>query len=64
MQIQRLEIKAFPHIRLDLALTLFYGFNTLGSHLRGEGSLDYDSGLVRLRVQTKFDTYSKPWVHT
>jgi hypothetical protein len=28
----------------------------LGSHLREEGSLGYDSGLVRLRVQTNFDT--------
>jgi hypothetical protein len=28
----------------------------LGSHLREEGSLDYDGGLVRLQVQTNFDT--------
>jgi hypothetical protein len=28
----------------------------LGSHLREEGSLDYDRGLVRLQVQTNFDT--------
>jgi hypothetical protein len=28
----------------------------LGSHLRGEGSLDYDGGLVSLQVQTNFDT--------
>jgi hypothetical protein len=35
---------------------LFHGFDTLGSHLREEGSLDYDSGLVRLQVQTNFDT--------
>jgi hypothetical protein len=28
----------------------------LGSHLREEGSLDYDGGLVRLKVQTNFDT--------
>jgi hypothetical protein len=28
----------------------------LGSHLREEGSLDYDGGLVRLSVQTNFDT--------
>jgi hypothetical protein len=27
----------------------------LGSHLREEGSLDYDGGLVRLQVQLKFD---------
>jgi hypothetical protein len=37
--------------------TLFHGFDTLGSHLREEGSLGYDGGLVRLRVQTKLDTY-------
>jgi hypothetical protein len=35
---------------------LFHGLNTLGSHLREEGSLDYDGGLVRLQVQLKFDT--------
>jgi hypothetical protein len=29
--------------------------DTLGSHLREEGTLGYDGGLVRLRVQTKFD---------
>jgi hypothetical protein len=29
----------------------------LGSHIREEGSLGYDDGLVRLRVQTKLDTY-------
>jgi hypothetical protein len=29
----------------------------LGSHLREEGSLGYDSGLVRLRVQTKLHTH-------
>jgi hypothetical protein len=28
----------------------------LGSHLREEGSLDYDRRLVRLQVQLKFDT--------
>jgi hypothetical protein len=36
--------------------TLFHGFDTLGSLLREEGSLGYDGGLVRLRVQTKLDT--------
>jgi hypothetical protein len=36
--------------------TLFHGFDTLGSHLREEGSLGY-GGFVRLRVQTKLDTY-------
>jgi hypothetical protein len=36
---------------------LFHGFDTLGSHLREEGSLGYDGGLVRLGVQTKLDTY-------
>jgi hypothetical protein len=35
---------------------LFHGFDTLGSHLREEGSLDYDRGLVCLQVQTEFDT--------
>jgi hypothetical protein len=44
--------------RLDwiLCYTLFHGFDTLGSHLREEGSLEYDRGLVRLQVQTNFDT--------
>jgi hypothetical protein len=28
----------------------------LGSHLKEEGSLHYDGGLVRLQVQTNFDT--------
>jgi hypothetical protein len=36
--------------------TLFHGFDTLGSHLREEGSLDYDGGFVRLQVQVKFNT--------
>jgi hypothetical protein len=40
-----------------LHYTLFHGFDTLGSHLREEGSLGYDGGLVRLRVQTKHDTH-------
>jgi hypothetical protein len=35
---------------------LFHGFDTLGSHLREEGSLDYDGGLFLLQVQTNFDT--------
>jgi hypothetical protein len=39
-----------------LRYTLFHGFNTLGSHLREERSLDYDGGLVHLQVQTNFDT--------
>jgi hypothetical protein len=39
-----------------LHYTLFHGFDTLGSHLREEGSLDYDGGLVHLQVQTNFDT--------
>jgi hypothetical protein len=34
-----------------LHYTLFHGFDTLVSHLREEGSLDYDGGLVRLQVQ-------------
>jgi hypothetical protein len=40
-----------------LRYTLFHGFDTLGSHLMEEGSLDYDGGLVRLQVQTKLDTH-------
>jgi hypothetical protein len=36
--------------------TLFHGFDTLGSHLREEGSLDYDGGFVRLQVHLKFNT--------
>jgi hypothetical protein len=38
-----------------LRYTLFHRFDTLGSHLREEGSLDYEGGLVRLQVQTNFD---------
>jgi hypothetical protein len=51
--------KCLPLIRLldwILRYTLFHGFDTLGSHLREEGSLDYDGGLVCLQVQTNFDT--------
>jgi hypothetical protein len=36
--------------------TLFHRFDTLGSHLREEGSLDYDGGFVRLQVHLKFNT--------
>jgi hypothetical protein len=36
--------------------TLFHGFDTLGSHLREEGSLDYDGGFVCLQVHLKFNT--------
>jgi hypothetical protein len=57
MQIQPLEIKAFPLLDWILRYTLFHGFDTLCSHLREEESLGYDGGLVRLRVQTNFDTY-------
>jgi hypothetical protein len=39
-----------------LHYTLFHIFDTLGSHLREEGFLDYDAGLVRLQVQMNFDT--------
>jgi hypothetical protein len=39
-----------------LHYTLFHGFDTLGSHLREEGSLDYDGGFVRLQIQTNIDT--------
>jgi hypothetical protein len=47
--------KYFPLIRWILRYTLFHGFDTLSSHLREEGSLDYDGGLVCLQVQTNFD---------
>jgi hypothetical protein len=40
-----------------LRYTLFRGFDTLGSHLREEGSLDYDGGFVRLQIQTNFDMH-------
>jgi hypothetical protein len=60
----RLDTKPLFKIKVFLALlywilryTLFHGFDTLGSHLREEGSLDYDGGLVRLHVQTLFDTH-------
>jgi hypothetical protein len=35
--------------------TLFHGFDTLGSHLREEGSLDYVGGFVHLQVHLKFN---------
>jgi hypothetical protein len=35
---------------------LFHGFDTLGSQLRGEGSLDYDGGFVHLQVHLNFNT--------
>jgi hypothetical protein len=59
-----LRLDALAPINVFLALldwilhyTLFHKFDTLGSHLREEGSLEYDGGLVRLQVQTKFDTH-------
>jgi hypothetical protein len=57
MQNPLFQIKVFLAL-LDwiFRYTLFHGFDTLGSHLREEGSLDYDGGLVRLQVQTNFDT--------
>jgi hypothetical protein len=48
--------KVFRLLDWILHYTLFHGFDTLGSHLREEGSLDYDGGLVRLEVQMNFDT--------
>jgi hypothetical protein len=36
--------------------TLFHGFDTSGSQLREEGSLDYDGGFVCLQVHLKFNT--------
>jgi hypothetical protein len=56
MQNQTSQDQSVSHL-LDwiLRYTLFHGFDTLGSHLREEGSLDYDGGLVRLQVQMNFD---------
>jgi hypothetical protein len=51
-----LRSKLFRLLDWILCYTLFHGFDTLGSHIREEGSLGYDSGLVCLRVQTNFDT--------
>jgi hypothetical protein len=48
--------KCFPHIRLDLALHIVPWIRYLGFTLKGEGSLDYDRGFVRLQIQTNFDT--------
>jgi hypothetical protein len=48
--------KCFSLIRLDLALHIVPWIRYLGSHLREEGSLDYDGALIRLQVQTNFDT--------
>jgi hypothetical protein len=60
----RLDAKPLFKIKVFLALldwilryTLFHEFDTLGSHLWEEGSLDYDGGLVRLQVQAKLDTH-------
>jgi hypothetical protein len=62
----RLDAKPLFKIKVLLALlnwilryTLFHGFDMLGSHLREEGSIDYDGGLVRLQVQMNFDTTIK-----
>jgi hypothetical protein len=40
-----------------LRYTLFHRFDTLGSHLREEGFLGNDRGLVHLQVHMKFDTH-------
>jgi hypothetical protein len=48
--------KCFPILDWILRSTLFHRFDTLGSHLREEWSLDYDGELVRFQVQTNFDT--------
>jgi hypothetical protein len=45
--------KLFRLLDWILRYALFHGFATLCSHLR---SLGYAGGLVRLRVQTNFDT--------
>jgi hypothetical protein len=57
MQIQPLEIKYFHILDWILRYTLFHGFDTFGSHLREEGSLHYNGGLVRLWVQMKLDMH-------
>jgi hypothetical protein len=57
MQKQPLEIKAFPLIKLDLALHIVPRNRYLGFTLEGRRSLGYDGGLVHLRVQTKLDTH-------
>jgi hypothetical protein len=48
--------KCFSLIRLDVALHIVPRIRYLGFTLKGRGSLDYDGGLVRLQVQTNFDT--------
>jgi hypothetical protein len=55
MQNPFLDQSVFRFLDWILCYTLFHEFDTLGSHLRKEGSLDYDGGLVRLQVQTNFD---------
>jgi hypothetical protein len=57
MQTPFFKIKVFLAL-LDwiMRYTLFHGLNILGSHMGEEGSLDYDGGLVRLKVQTNYDT--------
>jgi hypothetical protein len=56
MQNNLLRSKLFRLLDWILRYTLFHGFGTLRSHLREEGSLGYDGGLVRLQVQTNFYT--------
>jgi hypothetical protein len=56
MQKQPLEIKAFPLIRLDLALHIVPRIHYLGFTLKGRRVLGYDGGLVHLQVQMNFDT--------
>jgi hypothetical protein len=51
-----LRSKLFWLLDWILRYTLFHECDTLGSHLREEGSLDYNKGLVCLQVQTNFDT--------
>jgi hypothetical protein len=59
LDVFRLDAKAMPFedqvflTLLDTILhrTLFHIFNTLGSHLREEGSLDYDGVFVCLLIQ-------------
>jgi hypothetical protein len=50
-----LKIKVSALLDQLLHRTLFHRFDTLGSHLREEGSLDYDGGFVCLQVHLKFN---------
>jgi hypothetical protein len=51
-----LKIKVLDFIRLIIASHIVPRIRYLGSHLREEGSLDYDRGFVRLQVHLEFNT--------